>query len=294
MSSAPGTNPGVNRVAHEDSHEIPAADWDDPRGQAPLSRVRAPTQNTSSLGRNIPGADAREVLWTPARNTVFFKRPNIARPLPESFGFLRSMRAKPGPQVHPTGRVPIPSSSTPTQIIPHETGLPSLIPPEEPMRFHRCYRSGCDGLGFPHKAAFEQHLRVHRQADKPHPCPYPGCHRGFDFALEVKEHFKSSFVVWTGSSSHGALQHTLGKPLLATTRDATRSMSRSMSFILTFAIDILVTTRPGDAITCWQKGVCPYDDPPSIMPVYMKSRSVTYEAVVSHSAGSKTMAWFPA
>jgi len=191
MSSAPGANPGLHWVAHDDEHEVPAAEPTEPRGES--SRAQAP-MNPSSLTRDISVPDAREEHWTPTRSPGLSKRSDIARQMSASLGFPRSMRARPVHQVHPTRRLPTTVASTTSHISKHETGLPPLIPQSEPMRFHRCYRSGCDGLGFPHRAAFEQHLRVHRQADKPHPCPYPGCHRGFDFALEVDDHIKSLSV----------------------------------------------------------------------------------------------------
>jgi len=201
MSSPPDTNPGVNWAIHEDSHEVAAIESMDSRGEP--SRAGASTLNALSLSSDIPVADAREVHWTPARNPSVSKRSNLARPMSTSLGYPRSMRAKPVHQVHPTRRLPITPLPTTAQIRSPETALPPLIPQSEPIRFHRCYRSGCDGLGFPHKAAFEQHLRVHRQADKPHPCPYPGCHRGFDFALEVNEHFQSLSIQCARSSPHG-------------------------------------------------------------------------------------------
>ena len=190
MSYAPGTNPGAHWLAHGDPRELPVNEPFDPRN-ASFGRTRTPAPTSSSFSRRTPLAEADEAQWSPARDPRFSMGLGVARPMTAPLGFTRPMPTNPLSQAHRSGRSPMSPLTTAPNSRPPQVHLPPVISPPVPTKIYRCHRSGCDGLGFPHQEAFEQHLRAHRRADKPYPCPFPGCPHGFDFLLEVNEHIKS-------------------------------------------------------------------------------------------------------
>ncbi|KAH7103523.1 hypothetical protein BKA62DRAFT_44397 [Auriculariales sp. MPI-PUGE-AT-0066] len=174
-----------------------------PAARMPSSAIRRPSGlSRSGLAEedDVPGAlpaagyssyGAFSPVPTGPRSTTVPPGYGGGGALPMSSLTLAPIRGSNVPMSPPTRNAP-PNMRQPHLLPPAVSGTQNIPAPSTSgyaQLPYSCMRTEC-GMRFAHRAELDQHEKAHRNAEKPCPCPYPGCNWRFDFPSDVKYHLK--------------------------------------------------------------------------------------------------------